>query len=187
VMSRSSKLLPLPPDLSKIKLNDLELEVREALIHSQLIGQMKFSPEAEQYWCDNYIKRYNRLDGVLGSMTARYAPQVLRLSMIYALLDKQSEIGLIHLKAGFAVWDYSQESTAFLFGGLTQDPVARKIHYNLEKSENGLTRSEIRDLFSGHKTADEIEEALRSLQEQDLVDSKKEPTKGRSSERWYAI
>lgn len=107
--------------------------------------------------------------------------------MIYALLDKQSKIGMIHLKAGFAVWDYSQESTAFLFGGLAEDPVARKIHYNLEKSENGLTRSEIRDLFSGHKSADEIEEALRSLQEQDLVDSKKEPTKGRSSERWYAI
>lgn len=187
VMSRSSKLLPLPPDLSKVDLRDLSDEVRDALRYAQMTGPMQFTPEAEQLWRENYIKRQDKLNGILGSLTARFAPQVLRISMIYALLDKQSLIGLTHLKAALAVWDYCQESTAFLFGGLSQNPVARKILYQLEKSEKGLTRTEIRDLFSGHKSADEIEEALRSLQEENLADSVMEPTKGRSIERWYAI
>lgn len=186
-LSRNSKLIPFPPDLSKVDMSSLAAEAREALFHSQRVGPMTFSDEAKQLWEMNYIRRHQKLSGVLGSLTARYAAQVLRLAIVYSLLDCKSVIEIAHLKAAYAVWDYCQDSTAFLFGGISDDPVARKILYHLEKSELGLTRTEIRDIFSGHKSSDEIENALRYLKDENLVDSRTEATKGRPTERWYAV
>ncbi len=187
VLSRSSKLLPLPPDLSRYDFSDLERDVLSAMNYSQRVGPIQFSPEASEIWVKNYLNRNNKFKGVLGSMTARFPAQVLRISVIYALLDKKSVIEPIHLNAAYAVWDYCQDSAAFLFGGMIENSVSRKILYNLEKSGDGLTKTEIRGLFSNHKSADQIDDALKELQSDELIDFKLESTKGRPIERWFAI
>ena len=62
--------------------------------------------------------------GWRGAATSRTEAQVLRLSAIYAALDSTSIVGLPHLQAAFAVWDYCYAIAALLFGMSTGDPIA---------------------------------------------------------------
>ncbi len=186
VLSRRSKLLPIPPDISRYNFSDLIQDTREALFHSQRIGPMRFSDEALPIWSENYIKDQTSSKGILGAMTSRSSAYILRISVVYALLDKSSVIEKHHLNAALAVWEYSHNSTAFLFGDATS-PLSRKILYHLSNSEDGLSKTEIREIFSNHKSAEEIDTALKILQDDELVDFEIEPTKGRPIERWFAV
>jgi hypothetical protein len=186
VLSRRSKLLPIPPDISRYNFCDLIHDTREALFHSQRVGPMHFSDEALPIWSENYIKNQTSGKGILGAMTSRSSANILRISVVYALLDKSSVIEKHHLNAALAVWEYSYNSTAFLFGDATS-PLSRKILYHLSNSEHGLSKTEIREIFSNHKSAEDIDSALKILQDDELVDFEIEPTKGRPIERWFAV
>jgi len=48
---------------------------------------------------------------LLGSVTARAAPQVVRIVCIYALLDKSFVVYRTHLESALAVWDYCFDSS----------------------------------------------------------------------------
>ena len=57
------------------------------------------------------------------------------------------------------------------------------------RTDGGLRyrRRQIRDYFKGHKSGDEIERALKVLEQQSLARCQPEKTQGRSAERWYTI
>ena len=111
----------------------------------------------------------------------------MRLAMIYALLDGQRNIDMDHLAAGMAVWEYCEASAALIFGKASGDAVADEILRALKQaSEDGLTRTVIRDLFGRNQTAGRIERALGSLLSQGLVRSDSKPSGGRPVETWYA-
>ena len=61
-------------------------------------------------------------DGVVGGLLARAEAHLLRLALIYALVDGSATIGLSHLDAALALWDYAAASVAWIFGDLTGDP-----------------------------------------------------------------
>jgi hypothetical protein len=48
--------------------------------------------------------------GLLGALTARAEAQVIRLALLFALLDKEGSIGVAHLKAALAFWRYCEAS-----------------------------------------------------------------------------
>src|SRR5438309_1857285 len=52
-----------------------------------------------------------------GAMTSRAEAQVMRLAMIYALLDCSEAIRVEHLEAALAVWQYAEASVNHVFGG----------------------------------------------------------------------
>jgi hypothetical protein len=54
---------------------------------------------------------------ILGGCWNRGEAQVLRLSMIYALLDGHATIELSHLKCAVACWEYCEDSAKFIFSG----------------------------------------------------------------------
>jgi hypothetical protein len=60
-------------------------------------------------------------------VTARSEAQVIRLALIYALLDQSTEIRAEHLMAGLAVWNYAASSAAYVFGDSLGDPDADEI------------------------------------------------------------
>ena len=90
--------------------------------------------------------------GMFGGATARAAPQVLRLALVYALLDRASEIQQEHLLAGHAVWRYCEDSARYIFGDSLGDPVADEILRRLRQSLKGLTRTEIRGCSNENKS-----------------------------------
>src|SRR5581483_8766342 len=94
------------------------------------------------------------------------------LSLLFALLDRSAVIRESHLLAALAVWDYCEASARFIFGDSLGYPDADRILAELRRSPEGLTRTEIRDLFGRNRTEAEIAAALRCLTERSLADRK---------------
>lgn len=119
-------------------------------------------------------------------MTGRAEAQVLRLSLLYALLDGVGVIRAEHLLAALAVWEYAEASARYIFGDALGNPIADRVLDQLRTAPEGLTRTEIRDLFGRHGKGSDIDIALRTLWEMSLVRREQVNTNGRPAERWYA-
>ena len=65
---------------------------------------------AEQRWEAIYTELAEEKPGLLGAITARAEAQVLRLSCLYALLDKTDAVEVPHLEAAYALWRYCEDS-----------------------------------------------------------------------------
>ena len=111
----------------------------------------------------------------------------MRLACIYALLDLSTVIGVDHLRAALALWDYCDASCQFIFGDALGDPLADELLGLLRASPDGLTRTEIRDHFQRNKKPGQIGRAFGLLAEHGLITVKKERTNGRPAERWVAV
>ena len=61
---------------------------------------------------------------MVGALTSLAEAQVLRLSLIYALLDGERLVRVPHLLAALSVWDYCETSVKYIFGQTLGDPVA---------------------------------------------------------------
>ncbi len=85
------------------------------------------------------------------------------------------------------MWTYAEESGRYIFGDATGDPVADELAEALRGAgEEGLSRTEIRDLFGRHKSAARINGALWLLLKLGRIRKEDVPTGGRPTERWYA-
>jgi hypothetical protein len=137
-------------------------------------------------WHEVYRQLSAERSGLFGALTSRAEAHVLRLSCIYALLDRAGEIRRPHLEASLALWKYCEDSAAFVFGDGPANQVASRILQALRRTPDGLTRDELRDLFQRHRSAGEISTALRLLDESGQAHCLREETGGRSAERWFA-
>ncbi len=155
---------------------------------ARLRGTMSRDMEAEQLWGAIYPKLGEEVPGLTGAILARAEAQVLRLSMIYSLLDekeadsKNPAIRPPHLLAALAVWDYCKASVQWIFGDAIGDPVADRL---------------LREIKAGPKTDTELYEgmgkrdggrkdpALDLLVRLDLVHPIVKPTAGRSIREWH--
>ncbi len=104
---------------------------------------------------------------------------MIRLAMIYALMDMAHQIDTVHLKAALAFWDYCEASARFIFGDALGDPVADTILAALRSAPDGLRQTAISDLFGRHKSADKIQAALMKLLTHKLIRMEALPTTGR--------
>jgi hypothetical protein len=111
---------------------------------------------------------------------------VLRLSLLYAVLDKAEEIRPEHLDAALAVWKYCEDSARFVFGDALGDPVADSILKALRAAANGLSRTEVRDFFHRKKQEGEINRALLLLHQKGMARFDRRETGGRPTELWFA-
>jgi hypothetical protein len=119
-----------------------------------------------------------------GCVTGRAEAQVVRIALIYALLDEKNRIGVEHLKAALAVWDYADESARYVFGESSGDPVRDNIAAALRGSEKGMPRTQISNRLGRHAKADHIDRALADLLSAGLVETSTLKTGGRPQEVW---
>ena len=156
--------LPDGGSLSAADLSPLAHELRRALDWAAATPEILFRRDdaAGQLWQDRYPALSQLRPGLRGAATSRAEAQVLRLSAIYAALDSTSVIGLPHLQAALALWDYCSASASLLFGLSTGDPIADRIREAIESS-GALSKSQIRRLFHSHVEGSRIDAALESL------------------------
>ena len=86
-------------------LPDWRASYTRALNTAAVCGACRFAPEAAREWDDIY-PGLSTTSGLLGAIVARAAPEALRLSAIYAALDRDSdpgEVTLPHLHSALAV------------------------------------------------------------------------------------
>jgi hypothetical protein len=156
-----------------------------ALRFASLRRQLTFDPHAQERWIEVYGPLSRGEEGLLGAATRRAEAHVVRLATIYATLDRSEQIALAHLEAALAVWRYSLDSARWIFGDTLGDPTADEIWALAKDRPHGVTRSEVRDLFSRNKKAREIDRALTVLEEAGcLTRTSSADGRGRPAEIW---
>jgi Protein of unknown function (DUF3987) len=183
--SERSKYLPEGGNLTADDYREMGRLLKNAVDFAKQPRCLQRTKAATRLWRRRYKALADGEDGLVGELVARGRPQVMRLAMIYALLDQTEFIDEAHLKAAFAVWDYCTASVRMLFGDATGDPVADQILAALREREE-MTRTEIRDLFSRHVAGPRIETALTVLAAQKLATKQLLAGEGRSVELWTA-
>ena len=77
------------------------------------------------------------------------------------------------------MWTDCYDSATRLFGASTGDAIADRIREAVQASPSGLTKTQIRRLFSGHIVGDRIDAALHQLATLGVIASYNVSTRGR--------
>jgi hypothetical protein len=188
VCARRSKELPEGGNLTDRDWAPLIGDLRAAVRHGETTPIVARDAEARELWATVYGPLSEGKPGLYGAVTSRAEAQVMRLAVIYALLDRAPEVRVAHLSAALALWDYCAASCRYIWGDALGDPTADEVLDRLRAAHpDGLTRNEIRDQFGRHKSAEEISRALAHLAELGLAKGDQEQTGGRPAERWRAL
>jgi hypothetical protein len=186
ICARRSKLLPDGGVLTDELTVPLADRLRQALEFAKGSHEIHRDEEAAAMWRSVYPALSEGKPGLLGAVVGRSEAQVVRLSLIYALLDLSVVIRAEHLAAALAVWDYAEASAQFIFGDSLGYPEADRLLAALRAAPEGLSRSEISAVFGRHRRESEIESALRALHESGLAEPHSVETQGRAREVWVA-
>lgn len=184
---KRSKLLPEGGKVPDGVMYPLMQALRMAVAFAQQTGEMTRSPEAKEVWATVYPQLSEEQGGLLGMVLGRAEAHVTRLSCLYALLDRSAVVQVQHLQAALAVWQYAEDTAAWIFGQTLGDPVADTIYEALQQNPAGLTRTEINRLFDGHRSAGEIAAALGRLAESGKARVQGQAGRGRPAEVWQAV
>jgi hypothetical protein len=185
VAARRSKILPFGGSVDEKAL----VELGHRLCAAAHFGRAQSAPlrrdaEADRLWEAVYPALSAGRPGVLGAVTSRAEAHVMRIALIYAVLDQSTTIKADHLKAGLALWDYCARSAAYIFGDGTGDRDVDAVLAALRAAPEGLTKNEVREkVFRGNKSPGL---ALEKLAGWRLAYYHKEETPGRHAERWFA-
>ena len=118
---RRTKLVPFPTSPREL-VAPYATALYRAIDEAQTAGELKWSPLAAERWEALYAASAARARyGMLGAMLARGEAQITRLALLYALLDRSSEVGAQHLAAAEALWAYAERSVVHIFGSSTGD------------------------------------------------------------------
>jgi len=187
ICARRSKALPDGGNIPESDLAAICRLIAAMVQHARSAGVLQRDNHARELWHSVYPRLSEGRAGLLGAITGRAEAQVMRLAVIYALLDGCREVRVEHLRAALALWDYSERSAAYIFGATLGDPVADEILAALLQAPDGLTRTAIRDLFKRHQAVERIDLALAALAEAKLAVRRDIKTGGRTAEAWFAV
>lgn len=179
---KRARILPDGAEVPRQTLNALATEINEAVQFAKSIGKMERDAAAQEVWRNVYPVLSEGRAGLMGAVISRAEAHVLRLSMLYALLDLSQIIRVEHLKAALALWEYAEESCRYIFGGKTSNSTEAEILGALESGP--MSQTEIYRLFDGHLPETVYKAALESLYRQGLITYEKKTTKGRPTIIW---
>jgi hypothetical protein len=121
--------------------------------------------------------------GLWDAATSRAEAQVLRLSMVYALLDGTGTIDVPHLRAALAAWNYCDESARLIFNRSEETSTLEGKIRRVVKERPGIGRTELRDSISHKLKSCELEKALAWLANRKEIERRSE----RHGERLYPV
>lgn len=189
-----TRLLPLGEEPDDAALAPMLHTIREALAAREGAEEraVPLAVSARARYDAFYIAESTTLSaGARGTATARGTVIVLRVALIYALIDRSTVITLAHLEAALALWQFAKASLFFCVpaGAGALDPDARKVLEALDAAGPiGLTRSDLRRsaFRSNNATAERFQKALDALLRNGMASFVSEPSRsgGRRAERW---
>jgi hypothetical protein len=182
-----SKLLPEGGRVPERKFEALVSKLKSAIEFAKTVREIRLSQRSREMWREEYPTLTADVPGTLGAVTSRAEPQVRRIAAIYALMDERDEVRTQHLHAALAVWKFCFESAKYIFGRRSPIGLDDKLRRVLREARAGMTRTEISAALNHHFAGSEIGSSLERLQEEGFATPKKEATKGRTAERWFAV
>ena len=178
---------PLPEGGDIPPLNNYVTDIKQLVELASEKARIGRDADARLMWKEVYQDLTAAGVGMFGELTARRAPIVLRLSLIYALLDGFDIVLPAHLLAALAVWERSEESVRFLFGDATGDPTGDALYEAMVNRPEGTTRTDLHAALGRNRPVSEIDRALTALHRAGrarVVRQKSEH--GREVEAWHA-
>jgi hypothetical protein len=188
MLVRRSKMLP--EGGADVVLDRQAEHLRRAIEQARTVNRLQRSEEARQLWRAVYETLTEDGDERCASIVSRSTAQVVRLSLVYALLDCSSEVQCDHLEAALAIWQYAKQSAQILFGDVdSKETPTSKVLQLLRHNEDGMTRTALHKALSGRCNGEELLKILVKLQDQGLIQRQPIEHKGagRPSERWLAV
>jgi hypothetical protein len=143
--------------------------LRRAVHFARQQRRIFMTEPARVMWRRKYAKLSEAPDGIVGGITSRAETQVLRLALIFALLDCKRQIWSTHLRAALALWDYALRSVEHIFAKYGSiSPEQQRI---LDEVANGPTRiGELREnVFKRNRPIPLIRADLDALARKNLV------------------
>lgn len=191
VCVQRSKVLPYGGELSTVDFAPYVHALRDTIRRAGQIGRLEHDESAREVWIREYPSLSEGQPGLLGAMTSRAEAQVLRLACLYALTDRSLMsyvVSASHLYSALELWRYCHASARYIFGDSLGDATADTIYTALKAADEGLTRTEIRDLFGRNAGKADVTRALALLAEHGKAcRSEDRSHPGRPTERWSAL
>ena len=184
-----SKLLPSGGNIRV--LDQFVKPLTEAIAKAKSMGELKRDADADALWREQYASLTEAKAGAIGKAVARARPQVMRLALVYALLDSSDCIKCEHLQAALALWDYCSKSAALIFSDNNNpssdgEPLEMLLLHAIEAAP-GISRNQLHEATGKKFSAEARASALAWLQEQGLAhaESKPLPQGGPAAEYWF--
>jgi hypothetical protein len=159
LLVRRSKFLP--EGGRDVDLNPITKRLRDAIDYARGRRQLARDEAVRKLWKTEYKRLTREREGLSGALCGRAEAHVLRLSLLYALLDSAGAIRPEHLAGAIAFWDYCERSVEHVFGGITGDADGQKIVDALVSGPMGIT--DLRRLFSNNRDSDWIKAKVAQL------------------------
>jgi hypothetical protein len=186
IACRRTQLLPFGGRVAPETLAEYQTRLLAAVEHARKTEWVWWTPVAQQIWKSAYPSLTEQRPGAIGHVVDRAAPHVLRLAMIYALLDLRNMIEPEHLQAALAIVAYSERSAKYILGDRLGDKDEEAILSHIRTQSAGATRTGInRAVFGGHKPPEFITLKLTSLLAKWLIRREIQATDGRDREVWF--
>lgn len=132
------------------------------------VEEVKLSDDARALYCEEIYPALSSDEpaGALAQFTARAAPYVQRLAMVYALCDHRATVSETHMRAAWHLVDYARASAAHLLGPTTGDPKLDKLAAAVRAAgPDGLTGEQVHRLFKrdGKRERERLSAALADM------------------------
>lgn len=176
VGAQRKKLVPLPEPMDPVKLLHLKERLIEILQHAHKTARMTFTENAKQTWYHSYPYLTESRPGLVGTVLGRAEAQVIRLAMLYALLDGSAHIRTTHLVSAMAFWEYCVSSAKIIFANRCEDTTAERIITALRKSPKSKT--DLFNVFNKRIRKAALDHALQDLISQGRIIQKTTQTTG---------
>lgn len=166
IASRRTKLRPDGGNIPEPILDEYGAHLAESLDRGWPVTRIERTDTADQLWHQQYpALRRSRPDGPVASILARAVPQVLRLSLVYALADGAAVIDEPHLRAALALWSYAEDTAQWMFGTeIDTGETEALVGFITAAGPTGRTRTEISSVhFQRNRKADQITTMLTHL------------------------
>jgi hypothetical protein len=198
VWSVRSKSLPHPEALDDVRLDDLATRVRVTLDMARRVARMQRDGECRDLWGAIYGSRPgdgglsdhgddedDEDDGNLADLVCnRREAHVIRLSLIYALLDGSSVITADHLRSAVELWWFCEQSARRVFGGVSTNGIAERM-YGFLQAHGRSTRTEVSRSVAHNIEKSLIDGALASLMKSRRIVCETVVTGGRPADMYW--
>src|SRR5262249_31203927 len=174
-------------------LDALGRRTAEAVKVARTRNEIMIADEAKPLWTTIYttVEGTPPTNGLIDHLTARAAPQMLRLAMLYALLDGAAKITALHIDAAHALWrcccgsggggGWGGGGRVYIYSTWSNERAADTFRRALQSARpDGYNRREfIHDVFGRNVDAYAISCALRTLEAAGKIRCEKNKPNGR--------
>src|SRR5262249_44708860 len=127
ILVRRSKLLPDGPSVPDAELSPLVSALRDVVRFAYSVGEITRDEAATVAWRQVYGTLTRAESGLVGAIIGRAEDQVLRVSALYAVLDRSRMIRTQRLLTALGLWEYAEASARRILGDRLGDHVAEVI------------------------------------------------------------